>query len=334
MSDSRRRQLLFYQLNPQNGNGPSLLFKSLFAQKPIPTKVSLPFGPTVRRNSRLQVNRISSPDSNRRRRSPSPVKVRRQRPIPQEVPVDPISRSHDFSKVPVGARLFRFRTVWKGASHERIIQKGLGWTWKRNPPPLKRLRQKTSSSLDVIIKELRQKRVIEKAKHLRWQSRLFTVPKKDSDKERLILDLSRLNSYINCPSFKMLTLREVKLLLPQGYWTTSIDLKDGYWHIPVTPSKRPYLGFCYRGQSWQFRAMPFGLNIAPRSFTKIISHVVRELAQLGVWVLPYLDDLLIVAPTKEICLQHTQLTLQVLKNLASLSTTRNPGWFPSRCSIG
>ena len=165
------------------------------------------------------------------------------------------------------------------------------------------------------MSELYQKRVIEKAKNLKWQSRLFTVPKKDSDKERLILDLSLLNSFINRPTFKMLTLREVKLLLPQGYWTTSIDLRDGYWHIPITPGKRPYLGFSYNDQDWQFRAMPFGLNIAPRTFTKIISHVIRELAQLGIWCLPYLDDLLIVAPSQEECQHHTKTALEVLNKL-------------------
>ena len=167
-----------------------------------------------------------------------------RKPITQEVPMEPNSNNHDFSRVPVGARLFRFRTVWKGA-HETIIKKGLGWTWKKCPPPRKRLKQKISWALDLIVKELRQKRVIEKAKTLRWQSRLFTVPKKDSNKECLILDVSNLNQFINYQSFKMLTLREVKLLLPQKYWKTSIDMMDGYWHIPVTPGKRPYLGFSY-----------------------------------------------------------------------------------------
>ena len=200
------------------------------------------------------------------------------------MPLDPKTNSHDFSRVPVGARLFRFRRSWAGSAQEGIIKKGLGWTWKKKLPKQKNFRQRITHTLDSFIKELRQKRVIEKSKSLQWQSRLFTVPKRDSNKERLILDLSFLNSFINCPSFKMLKLKDVKLLLPQGYWTTSVDLADGYWHIPITPKKRPYLGFRYRGQAWQFRAMPFGLNIAPRIFTKLISHVVKELAAVEVWI--------------------------------------------------
>ena len=130
--------------------------------------------------------------------------------------------------------------------------------------------------------------MIEKAMIVLWQSRLFTVPKKDSPEERLILDLSILNDYIKRPHFKMLTIKEVKLLLPRGYWTVSIDLKDGFWHVPVSRGKRPYLGFRWKKQNWQFRAMPFGLNVAPRIFTKLIAHVVKVMAEVGIWCLPYL----------------------------------------------
>ena len=52
------------------------------------------------------------------------------------------------------------------------------------------------------------------------------------------------------------------LLLPEGFYTVSLDLKDGYWHVPIAPAKHPYLGSDY----W-FWALPFGLNIAPRIFT-------------------------------------------------------------------
>ena len=100
-------------------------------------------------------------------------------------------------------------------------------------------------------------RVVEKAAVIKFQARLFTVPKKDTNKRRIILDLSFINKYIVCPSFKMLTLKDVKAVLPQNAWTTSIDLKDGYWHVPIAPSKRPYLGFSYAGVDYQFRAMPF-----------------------------------------------------------------------------
>ena len=238
--------------------------------------------------------------------------------------------NNDARKIPVGARLYPFRKAWRGAAHEGIVRIGLSWSWKYRPPKLKRLRQKHSKALDRILREMNRKRVIEKARQLRWQSRLFTVPKRDSQEHRLILDLSQLNFFINCPSFKMLTIQEIKYLLPRGYWTISIDLLDGYWHVPVAPNKRPFLGFRYRGQNWQFRAMPFGLNVAPRTFTKVMSHVVKELAKAGIWCLPYLDDFLIVAPTREACLNVSQKALEIIRNLGLLINEKKSRLIPAQ----
>ena len=50
----------------------------------------------------------------------------------------------------------------------------------------------------------------------------------------------------DCPSFKMLSLKELKLLLSQGFWTTTLDLLDAYRHVPIPPNKRSFLGFHYK----------------------------------------------------------------------------------------
>ena len=224
-----------------------------------------------------------------------------------------VSSVGDMSRIPVGGRLFKFRVRWRGAAYESVIKKGLSWTWEEQPPPPEEFQQQTSVDLDILLRKMRKKDVIEKAKIIRFQSRVFTVPKKDSAEGRWVMDLSKLNAFIKCPKFRMLTMREVKLLLPRGFWSVSLDLKDGYWHVPVAPRKRPYLGFRYKGQNWQFRAMPFGLNIAPRIFTKVMAHIVKVMATKGIWCLPYLDDLLILAPTKEECLHHLDKAVKILE---------------------
>ena len=238
--------------------------------------------------------------------------------------------ANDKSKIPVGARLFRFRAAWRGAHHETVVKNGLSWTWIKTLPPHKILDQKSTPKIDRLLVKLRRKRVIEKAKIVHFQSRIFTVPKKDSPDGRLILDLSILNSYINCPHFKMLTIREVKLLLPKDFWTTSIDFKDGFWHVPVSRTKRSFLGFRWKNQNWQFRAMPFGLNIAPRIFTKVVSHVVKLMSEAGIWCLPYLDDLLIVAATQEECLLKTKQAVEILKSLGWILNTEKSRLLPAQ----
>ena len=112
----------------------------------------------------------------------------------------------------------------------------------------------------------------------------------------------------------MLTLKEIKHLLPLGYWTASLDLKDGFWHLMVHSKMRPYLGFKYRNQFYQFRAMPFGLCVAPRVFTKLIAHMIKKMAEVGIWCLPFLDDLLIIAATKEECAEKMNLAINILEH--------------------
>ena len=169
--------------------------------------------------------------------------------------------------------------------------------------------------MDRAILKMSRMRVIEKTRFLKYCSLLFSVPKRDSAESRTILDLSKLNEYICVSTFKMLTLRQVRLLLPQHAWTVALDFQDGFYHIMVSRAFRPFLGFRYRGQNWRFRAMPFGLNVAPKIFTKIVSYAVLRLAREGIWCLPYLDDLLIVATSKEQCLLKLEKALNILKRL-------------------
>ena len=47
-----------------------------------------------------------------------------------------------------------------------------------------------------------------------------------------------------------------------------IDLKDAYLHFPIHPSHLRFLAFRYKEVDYCFRALPFGLSMAPRVFYK------------------------------------------------------------------
>ena len=120
------------------------------------------------------------------------------------------------SRLPVGGgRLVRFRKSWVSSFHYRIVAQGLKWAWKENRPPphhqSSHWHQKTSTDMDKDLYKLYRKNVIEKVRFNKFTSRLFSVPKKDSEEMRTILDLSPLNNHIQISSFKMLTLKQVRL---------------------------------------------------------------------------------------------------------------------------
>ena len=90
--------------------------------------------------------------------------------------------------------------------------------------------------------------------------------------------------------------------------------QEAYWHVLIARRFRKFLAIHPGDQVCRFTVLPFGLNIAPRVFTKLMRCVAREVARSGVQVLMYLDDWLIQAPSPAECSRHLLLTQQVSVN--------------------
>lgn len=99
-----------------------------------------------------------------------------------------------------------------------------------------------------------------------WYSRYFVVPKKGGGL-RPILDLRVLNKYLRTYKFKMLTLRQLLSAIRPGDWFTTIDLTDAYFHVAIHPDHRQFLRFAFEGIAYEYLVLPFGLSLAPRTFT-------------------------------------------------------------------
>ena len=92
-------------------------------------------------------------------------------------------------------------------------------------------------ALHDAVKEMEIKRAIEvvRTPSPGFYSRLFLVPKAGGT-WRPIIDLSVLNTHIQCPSFKMETNGSLLKALQKGQWLTILDLKDANtFTSPFTP---------------------------------------------------------------------------------------------------
>ncbi len=85
-----------------------------------------------------------------------------------------------------------------------------------------------------------------------------------------ILDLRLLNHSVMRLKFKMLTVKQVLSQSRSEDWFVTIDLKDTYFHVSILPSHRKFLRFAFRGKAYQYRVLPFGLALSPRTFTKSV----------------------------------------------------------------
>ena len=79
----------------------------------------------------------------------------------------------------------------------------------------------------------------------------------------------------------------------------SIDLKDAYLQVPIHPDSRKFPRFVVDGTVYQFKVLCFGLSTAPQVFTRVMAPLSVMLHDLGVRILRYLDDWLILASRAE-----------------------------------
>jgi hypothetical protein len=96
-----------------------------------------------------------------------------------------------------------------------------------------------------------------------------------------------------------------------------------------SPGLKKVPALLYSGQD-QFRALCFGLNVAPKVFTKMLQPVAQYLRLRGIRVHRYLDDWLITASSPEMALQHTQETIDLLSTLGWLVNKDKSELVPSQ----
>ena len=231
------------------------------------------------------------------------------------------------SNLPVGARLQNFWQAWldlgSGPKVVQILKEGYTLPFRIRP---KLTRYPTvvscyvnphrNSYLLEALHQLIDKNAVELVRNqtsLGFFNRLFLVPK--PNKWRPILDLSNLNLFLKVEKFKMETPETIRTSLQQGEWVTSIDFKDAYFHIPIQEQSRKYLRFHVQNQTYQFKALPFGLSTAPLEFTVVAKEVKLMATQKGIRIHQYLDDWLVRARSQQISLQHTQILVRLCQDL-------------------
>ena len=228
--------------------------------------------------------------------------------------------------LPVGARLQNFWTVWSqmgaGPKVVQILKQGYTLPFQ-NRPKLSRVPTVVSSYANLhrnsylleALQQLIDKNAVERVHNqtsLGFFNRLFLVPK-PNNKWRPILDLSKLNLFLKTEKFRMETPETIRTSLQRGEWVTSVDFKDA-----IQEQSRKYLRFHVHGQTYQFKALPFGLSTAPMEFTVVAKEVKLMAGHKGIRIHQYLDDWLVRAKSHSICLQNTQTLVRICQKLGWL----------------
>ena len=176
--------------------------------------------------------------------------------------------------------------------------------------------QFSAEQTQLEITELLQKNAVEEMtlpSQPCFHSNLFLVPKKDGG-QCPVINLKALNRFVQKEHFKMEDIHTVKDLLRREDWLAKVDLKDAF-SIPIHHQHRKFLRFTFKWKSYQFECLPFGLSSAPWVFTKTLKPVLAVLRERGVRLIAYIDDILILAESRDLIQDQVTGMLYLLECL-------------------
>lgn len=138
---------------------------------------------------------------------------------------------------------------------------------------------------------------------------IVLVSKRDGSK-RLCCDYRLLNAKIVRDNFPMPLIDDVLERLQGAKVFTTLDLSNGFFHVPMEENSRKYTSFVTHNGQFEFLFAPFGICNSPAVFCRYIAAVLRELIEVGV-VVAYMDDLVIPAKDEEESLLRLKAVLEV-----------------------
>ncbi len=239
--------------------------------------------------------------------------------------------------------LRQFISAWKvipGISRWllNVIERGYTLQFRRRPPRFNGVVQSLTSprnaqALRQEIGCLLEKGAVERVPphelESGFYSRYFVVPKRDGGL-RPILDLRPINRALCERQFRMVTLKQILAQIRPGDWFASVDLKDAYFHIQIAPHHRRFLRFAFENTAYQYSVLPFGLALAPRTFSKCVDAALSPLRAGGMRILNYLDNWLILAQSRDTLLSHIDSLLIHLESLGLCVNRRKSILAPSQ----
>jgi hypothetical protein len=144
------------------------------------------------------------------------------------------------------------------------------------------------------------------------------IVRKSNGEWRYCIDFRRLNRFTVSDPFPMRRIDDLISSIRSSRYFVALDLRSGYWQIPMWPESKKYTAFRTSKGLYQFTVMPFGLSNAPATFQRCMEKIFGDLHWCGVLV--YLDDILIHAEDANRCLGLCQ---EVFKRLRENKLTIN-----------
>ncbi|HLP97517.1 MAG TPA: reverse transcriptase family protein, partial [Sideroxyarcus sp.] len=148
-----------------------------------------------------------------------------------------------------------------------------------------------------------------------WCSPMLLVPKKGG-KFRLCMDPLYLNRFLLREVYPLPSLDQLTARLSGAKFFSAIDLKWGFWQLPLDDESSWLCTFSTPFGRFRFKRLPFGVSPAPEIFHRVVHESIEDLDG----VQSYIDDILVSGRTQE---EHDARLAALMERLKERGFTIN-----------
>lgn len=124
------------------------------------------------------------------------------------------------------------------------------------------------------------------------------IVKKSDGTNRLCIDYRKINKVIIKERYPLPIIEDVIEKLYDATYFTTLDLKNGFFHVDVKPCSRKYTSFITPDGQFEFCKVPFGLCNSPSVFQRFINTVFCKLIRSST-IHVYMDDIIIPSKSED-----------------------------------
>ena len=162
--------------------------------------------------------------------------------------------------------------------------------------------------LQLEVQKLLEQGIL-RPSHSPWSSPVLLKRKPDGT-YRFLVDFRRLNAITQKDSYPQPSAEELLHRLAGARFFTKLDLKSGYFQIPIQESDIPKTAIITQDGLYEFTVLAQGLMNSPATFQRVMNDLLAN----GRWdyVVVYLDDIVVFSKTMEEHKRHVEEVLRTL----------------------
>ena len=174
--------------------------------------------------------------------------------------------------------------------------------------PSRRIPHQLRGWLKNHLEEMVKSDILEKSEGSFCNSPIFLVPKPNNRGYRVVNDFRLLNQGLKHNRYPIPHIKDYLDQLAGSEFFSSIDLRQGFYNVVLSPESRSLTAFNVCGDTLQFRRLAMGIKTSPSLFQRIMAKVTGDL--LNKRAACYLDDLLAFDKIEDRAIETIQLLLE------------------------